>query len=120
MSDNPMKIRVVFESNENAKKVAQIIEKADKWLYENTDDEYYINDYFHKHDLTNGVYFDSFLLPESIKLSHNVLDLVFIGSPSEDLDKDIVKWLALYGAKSVKGTLFISQAGEEIEMNYKF
>ena len=124
MSDNPMKIKVTFNNETQAKDVESILIEAENWINEDTDEDTYeerwLSDYILKNNLDEGISFDSFLYPDTVEVNASILNLVFIGSPSGNLSGDIVAWLGKKGAMSVKGTLFISMSGDIIELDYSF
>ena len=118
MSKNPMKLKVWFENEINGNEVEAILKKAKKWMDEDYSEERWLNDYLSKNGLDEGIPFDSFLYPEVVEGKGSFLRVDFIGSPGEDLSGDVVAWLKKKGAKSIKGSLFISGAGEKIDINY--
>ena len=118
MSDNPMNLKVWFEDEINANEVEGILNKAQKWMDESSSEERWLCDYLSQNNIDEGIPFDSFLYPEVVEGKGSFLRVDFVGFPGEDLSGDVVAWLKKKGAKSIKGSLFISGAGEKIDINY--
>ncbi len=111
MSESEIKIIAKCDDVETAKKIETIISEAQKKISE-TDDEMYLHDYFNNNDLSLGIDFDSWWIPEKVKRNDSTLNLELIGSPSGTREQDIVTWLKQSGVIDISGEMIVDGGGD--------
>ncbi|BHH82361.1 hypothetical protein [Desulforhopalus sp. 52FAK] len=116
MSESGIALFVKFDDYDKLEVVEDILKDIDKLISE-SGDEITIHDYLQKKNLTMGVQFDSWWIPETIMTNGCAIIFKLIGSPSGTREEDIVTWLNKMGATSISGNLLMSGGGDVEEMD---
>ncbi len=111
MSESEIRISAKFEDVEASAKVGQILRDA-KEKIDGAEEELFVHDHLMQIGRANGIDFDSWWYPQSIRKSKTTLKLKFVGSPSESEEQDIVTWLRREGAVDIGGELVVDGGGD--------
>ena len=118
MSESIITIAAKFKDSGSAQEVESIMQEALQKITEafNNGEDTALHEYLDSKNLSKGMYFDSWWIPQSVERSDNTLHLKLLGSPSgwseEQEEDDMVVWLKKCGAESITGELVIDGGGD--------
>jgi hypothetical protein len=116
-----MRLTVTFSDEADAVNAKEIMQAAQNYIFNNTDEECFLGDYISNEGLSEGITFDSYWVPSgSIDTKGGALMFELVGSPGDDLPGDVILWLGRLGAKNAKGSLVISVTGDVIDIDHSF